>query len=149
MTLYMETTKISPGQTVGEIMKILGVYGAVLILTEYDNKEVSAVSFELQVGPHQIVPFRLPCRWKAIYEMLLRRRKRDRYRQGTEELLMAQSKRVAWRQILRWVEAQLALVDTKMVDIGEVFMPYISMGNQTFYEKISENNFKMIGWERE
>lgn len=146
MTLYMETTKISPGQTVGEIQKILGLYGALSILTEYENKEVSAVSFELQVGP-KVIPFRLPCRWKSVFETIKRRKKRNIFRPGFEEALELQSKRVAWRQILRWVEAQLALVDTGMVNMGEVFMPYISLGGQTFYEKIAEDSFKMIGWE--
>lgn len=145
MSLYMETTKISPGQTVGEIQKILGIYGALSILTEYENKEVSAVSFELQIGP-RIVPFRLPCRWKAVFETLRKRRKRDRYRSGLEEALEMQAKRVAWRQILRWVEAQLALVDTGMVSMQEVFIPYIRLGETTLYEKMVENDFKMITW---
>jgi len=52
---------------------------------------------------------------------------------------------VAWRQILRWIEAQLALVDTEMVQIQEVFMPYLQMNTgQTLYEKLEETKFKMI-----
>jgi hypothetical protein len=42
---------------------------------------------------------------------------------------------VAWRQILRWVQAQMALVETKMVKVEEVFLPYIQgPGGQTVYE---------------
>ncbi|MDD4980682.1 MAG: hypothetical protein PHC54_05390 [Candidatus Omnitrophica bacterium] len=54
-----------------------------------------------------------------------------------------QAKRVAWRQILRWVEAQMALVETNMVKIQEVFMPYIQMtiSGQTLYEKIEQKGF--------
>jgi hypothetical protein len=46
-TLFMETTKIEPSQTVGEIQKILGQYGASAIRTDYDRGEVIAVSFTI------------------------------------------------------------------------------------------------------
>ena len=39
-TIFMETTRIEPSQTVGEIQKLLGEYGASAIRTDYDNGEV-------------------------------------------------------------------------------------------------------------
>lgn len=36
----------------------------------------------------------------------------------------AQAERTAWRQVLRWVEAQMALIDAGMTQTHEVFMPY-------------------------
>jgi len=36
-TLFMETTQIDTAQTVGEIQKVLGQYGASAIMTEYDD----------------------------------------------------------------------------------------------------------------
>lgn len=139
-TLFMETTHIEPSQTVGEIQRILGRYGASAILTEYNNREVMAVSFKVRFND-QDIPFRLPCRWEAILKKLQSKRKRKPYKRSDE----AQARRVAWRQILRWIEAQLALVDTEMVQIQEVFMPYLQMNTgQTLYEKLEETKFKMI-----
>ncbi len=36
----------------------------------------------------------------------------------------AQAERTAWRQVLRWVEAQMAMIDAGMTQTQEVFMPY-------------------------
>ena len=137
-SLFMETTKIEPSQTVGEIQKILGQYGAAAIRMDYVEREVSAVSFTVLVnGEH--IPFRLPCRWEAIYEKLKARRKRRPYKRNDE----AQARRVAWRQILRWVESQLALVDTEMVKLPEVFMSYLIVDKgQTLYEKIESQSWR-------
>jgi hypothetical protein len=138
--LFMETTQIDSSQTVGEIQQVLGKYGASAILTEYNNGEVTAVSFRVKFNA-QDIPFRLPCRWEKILTILQARRKRRPYKRSIE----VQARRVAWRQVLRWIEAQLALVDTEMVQIQEVFMPYLQMNTgQTLYEKLEETKFKMI-----
>ena len=140
--LYMETTKISAEQTVTEIQKVLGKYGAGKILTEYKDGEIIAVSFSVNISNNDI-PFKLPCRWQAIYNEFASRRKT--HRKNSEEKDIKQAKRTAWRQILRWVEAQLALVNTNMVKIQEVFMPYIQVNiKQTLYEKLEEEKFKII-----
>jgi hypothetical protein len=60
---------------------------------------------------------------------------------------MEQAERVAWRQLLRWVQAQLAMIDTGMVRTEEVFMPYIVVNaatNQTLFERMVETQFKML-----
>ena len=140
--LFMETTKIPPEDTVAQIQKILGKYGAGKILTEYERGEVSGLSFIVDISGHS-VPFTLPCRWKSIHEVLLNRIKK--YHSGTEERITAQAKRVAWRQILRWVEAQMALVQTDMVKIQEVFLPYMRVNKgQTLYEQLEQDKFKML-----
>lgn len=140
-TLFMETTKIEPEQTVAQIQRVLGQYGAAGVMTEYEKGEVVGVAFKIKIAGKDI-PFRLPCRWEAIDKALMSRRKRLR---NTDEIAK-QAKRIAWRQILRWVEAQMALVETDMVKIQEVFMPYVQVNlkGQTLYEKIEQEQFKML-----
>ena len=141
-SLFMETTRIEPSQTVGEIQKILGEYGASAIRTDYEQGEVVAVSFTVKIDGDQI-PFRLPCRWEAIKTIFESRRKRRSRRGRPVGDLTAQAKRVAWRQILRWVEAQLALTETKMAKLHEVFMPYLIVDKgQTIFEKLESQNWK-------
>lgn len=36
----------------------------------------------------------------------------------------SQAERTAWRLVLRWVQAQLAMIETGMVSAPEVFYPY-------------------------
>lgn len=144
-SLFMETTHIEASQTVGEIQRLLGNCGASAVLTEYEKGEVIAVSFRVRFNS-QDIPFRLPCRWQAILKKLQSKRKRRPYKRNDE----AQARRVAWRQILRWIEAQLALIDTEMVQIQEVFMPYLQMNTgQTLYEKLEETKFKLIDHKKE
>lgn len=141
-TLFMETTKIDAGQTVGEIQRILGGYGATAIMTEYEKGEVAAVSFTVCIGGND-VPFRLPCRYEAVHKFMMARMKKFREKRFDE--YRAQSKRVAWRQVLRWIQAQMALVETEMVTMQEVFLPYMrSKNGKTLYEMMEQNSFKML-----
>ena len=38
-----------------------------------------------------------------------------------------------WRMIEEWILAQMVLVETEMVSVEEVFMPYMLTGKQTLY----------------
>jgi hypothetical protein len=60
--------------------------------------------------------------------------------------LRPQAKRIAWRQILRWIEAQMAFARTGMVKIQEVFMPYIqvSITGQTLYERFEQKGLTAL-----
>ncbi|MFA5499463.1 MAG: hypothetical protein WC404_00110 [Candidatus Omnitrophota bacterium] len=148
-TLFMETTKIAPEITVSQIQAILGRYGAKAIMTEYENREVSAVSFQIDVAG-QLVPFRLPCRWEAVMDFLCKRRKYGTRSIKSSAKIEAQAKRVAWRQVLRWIEAQMALVETNMVKVQEVFMPYMFLkSGKTLYEKIEQTGFAQLENKRE
>jgi hypothetical protein len=141
-TLYMETTKIQTAQTVADIQKVLGLYGASAIRIDYEDGEVSAVSFLIRTSSGEI-PFKLPCRWQSIFDHLQKKRKMHRSQKEDED--RAQAKRVAWRQVLRWIEAQFALVDTGMVQTVEVFMSYIQGNNgKTLFEHYQDNGFKML-----
>lgn len=139
-TLFMETTKINPEQTVGEIQSVLGKYGAAGIQMEYQDGEIKAVAFILNIQERR-VPFLLPCRWEAVYKTMTGRMRKQRASRADEYVL--QSKRVAWRQILRWVEAQMAMVETDMVKIEEVFMPYAVIDNKgtTLFQKMVGSKF--------
>lgn len=142
MALFMETTEIAPDRTIAEISQALAQSGAQAILTEYKGGEIEAVSFRIEVAG-QLVPFRLPCRWEAVYQLLQDCRRHARWRH--EERDRAQAKRVAWRQILRWVQAQLALVQTSMVSVQEVFLPYVQLrGGQTLFERVAGQQFLQL-----
>lgn len=146
-TLFMETTEIAPERTIAEIEAFLIAYGANAVLKEYAGGAIEAVSFRIKIGGND-VPFRLPCRWQAIASIFEKRKAgKWNYVLGaeTKKRCADQARRVAWRQILRWVQAQLALVDTEMVKVEEVFFPYIQVkGGKTIYE-INQGNLLQLG----
>lgn len=139
--IFMETTRIDVKRTVNEIQELLSGCGAGVILLEYQSGKVSALSFKYQVGD-QLLPFRLPCRWELMMERLKETGRNPKSDDSFEEW----ARRVAWRQILRWVQAQMALVETRMVKIEEVFFPYIqTRSGQTIFELQSGKNFALLG----
>ena len=61
-----------------------------------------------------------------------------------EERRRKQAARVAWRIILGWVKAQLAIIETEMVQLDEVFLPYMLSGDRTLYQHLEDNQFRAL-----
>lgn len=142
-TIFMETTRISAERTVAEVQQVLAKHGANCVLLEYESMQIAAVSFKYDVGG-QLIPFRLPCRWPAVETVLRKSGKRPRY----DDTFEAWARRVAWRQILRWVEAQMAMVDTSMVKVQEVFFPYMQTASGgTVFELAEERGLTALAWD--
>ena len=137
--LYMASTKIPCSQTAGEIQALIGRSGAKKIMTEYESGEITAISFTIENGGREI-HFRLPMRWEACLEAM----KNDRQTANTF-CNPEQAKRTAWRILLRWVQAQFAMIETGMVTLTEVMLPYIQVNaRETLYEKMIEGGFKNL-----
>lgn len=150
-TLYMETTQISVDKTAQEITAALVASGARQIAMDYDEAgRLAGLSFILAT-PAGPVPFKLPVRTEPIYRIFWGRRNVNRlpWRKEDQDKLKAadraQAERVAWRQLLRWIQAQLAMIDTGMVQSAEVFLPYMqSQDGRTLFEHMAETKFKAI-----
>lgn len=132
MSLLNYTTQVSADRTVSEIQQCLVKHGATSILNEYDNNGfIIALSFKIRLND-QDLGFRLPSDWRPVLEILKQDLKIPR-RLVTQE----QALKVAWRIIKDWVEAQMAIVETKMVKVEQVFLPYAIMRDgQTLSDKI-------------
>lgn len=138
-TLYMETTKKEPEETSSEIIKALKSYGLKRFMFDYDEGEIVGCIFTLSFEDGKEVPIRLPIRWEPLWEKA--ERGETKYIKDED-----QAKRVAWRQVLRWIESQLALIEIGMVDIAEVFLPYMMVDKKrTLYQYMVANNMKLIG----
>ena len=135
--LYMETTTKSPEQTSAEIESILMKYGLTKFMKNYKDGSVIGCVFGIKIDGKE-VPISLPVNWEPLFEMS---------RQGKTKYIRTkeQAQRVAWRQVLRWIEAQLAIVNIGMVELGEVFLPYVLVQeNRTVYQEIKSRNFTLL-----
>ena len=142
MPLLNYTTKVDADRTAGEIAKCLSMHGAQAVLTEYDPKDsyVTAISFRLNLAGNMI-SFRLPCDWKPVLQILDDDRKVPR-----SQVNRTQAVRVAWRIVKDWVEAQMALVETKMATTQEVFLPYAIMKDgRTLASAVGQNPGFFLG----
>jgi hypothetical protein len=91
-----------PRRPSGEIIGILTAHGARAILQEYDDHgAITGLSFQIDVGEQEL-GFRLPADWCAVLRVMERDRRVPR-RLKTHE----QARRVAWRILKDWIEAQI------------------------------------------
>ncbi len=138
--LYMHSTEVEVIRTIGDIQGYLVRMGANQIMTKFsEDKEPMALFFTIAIDGKNI-PFQLPARISPIYKIL----HAGRYL-SNHEADLAQAKRVAWRQIYRWVQAQLALIETGMVEAAEVLTPYMQVApNQSLYQKLAAEQFRNL-----
>ena len=135
--IALETTTVAPEKTAAEIEEMLAKHGARRLVKEYDaGGRPSGLMFEM-VTEEGAIPFKLPINTDAVYQILIAKRSNAYYRQDVQARVHAQAERTAWRIVREWVHAQLALIQTNMVTVVEVFMPYMLMdGNETAYERM-------------
>jgi len=126
MALLNYTTTIDAEQTIGEIQKVLSKYGVMAMMTEYDDAQVSAVSFKMEVDGKPM-GFKMPCNWRAVRKIFNEQGITTGKIKHKDKDLDKQAIRTAWRIIKVWVEAQLTLVEINMVSIPQVFLPYAIM----------------------
>lgn len=142
-TIYLETTEVPAERTAGEISSLLAQNGATKILSEYgpDGKAIG-LTFGICVKGRDIA-YRLPIRTKPIFDLLQSSRKHSRWKYTESD--KAQAVRIAWRQTFRWIQAQMAMIQTGMVDVQEAFAAYtLCAGGQTLYERLTEGQYKLL-----
>jgi hypothetical protein len=147
MPLLNYTTRTAVDKSIAQIQKALIKAGATSFQQDFDEKgNVSAVSFKITI-PHpddrsQYVPisYRLPADVPAVMQVLKNQRVEGRY-QGEEH-----ARRVAWRILKDWIEAQMAIVETKMVTLPQVMLPYATdESGTTLWEKVAANPRLLLG----
>lgn len=131
MPLLNYTTKVNVYTTLGEIQAILVKHGAKKIMQDYDDEgRITALAFgvETPAGPRGI---RLPANVDAVHTVLAKQKiKCDR----------EQAERVAWRIVKDWVEAQMAILESEMVQLDQIFLPYmVNDKGQTVFEVYRNN----------
>jgi len=137
--IYMGTTKIDAGKTAAEISELLGRYGVTTVQSTFDRGEVVGLAFSIVAGSLELY-YKLPVRHEPVLQVLKKSKMRGEYKNE------AQARRTAWRQVLRWVEAQMALIETGMADIKEIFLPYMmTPQGRTLFQEMSGARFLLGG----
>ena len=142
MGLLNYSTKIPAAQTAGEIQGILGKHGAKAVMMEYgDDGGIQALSFTIKRGDNSL-GFRLPIAPDRVLKVLQVEYDSGKLRSHQGRPDREQSVKVAWRILKDWVEAQMAYLETNMVTMEELFLPYLLSGdNKTLYQVMSERGF--------
>lgn len=142
MPILNYTTTVDAFKTVSEIEYILMKHKAKSIMKNYDGEMITSMSFLIDAGSRQI-PVKMPVKIDECLKVLQKEKQAgSRNIKATRE----QAERVAWRIMKDWVEAQMALLDVEMVELQEIFLPYIvDQRGQTVYEKLEQRQFLLEG----
>ncbi len=123
MALLNYTTRISVGQTLGEIQEMLAQAGAKKLQIDYQNGLPIGVTFliETSFGDRG---YDLTADVDAVYRVLCQEPVDGRYKRRD------QAARTAWRIQKDWLEAQLAKISTGMATLELLMLPYMLMNRE-------------------
>ncbi|MDD2822822.1 MAG: hypothetical protein PHQ59_01950 [Candidatus Daviesbacteria bacterium] len=138
------TTEIEAYKTINEIQQTLAVNGAKSILSNYNKAgQIEALSFSIDVNGKEL-GIKLPCDKQPVLRVLEEQVRQGKIRSGYAN--EDQALRVAWRIVKVWIDAQMAILQTKMVKMEQIFLPYmVTKNGQTLFETLNESGFKMLG----
>jgi hypothetical protein len=131
MPLKNYTTQVPADRSIAEIQQALVKNGASGVAYEFEpGGRIAGLMFRLNVHG-QTVQFSLPVNWKLLQVVL----KEQKVRNWQDEHYVY---RVAWRNLRDWVLAQMALYETAMVELPQVFLPFAQNAatGKTLYESV-------------
>ena len=132
------TTRVGAEDTAAQIISLLVRHGAQKVMQDFDDGEVTAIT-RATATPHGIVGFRLPIDVERCYAVLMEQRLLPRDTQAARQ----QARRVAWRIVKDWVDAQMALLQTQMVSLDQLMLPYaVGRDGQTVYEHMVAGGYQ-------
>lgn len=136
------TTEIPVEKTLMEVQSLLASKGAQKIMIEYESGAPSGLTFLLETPKVQI-PIRLPARVANVEKFMHNKRRTIVHKISIKRAIAEQAQRTAWRNIKDWIDAQIALIETEMVTMQEVFFPYIVMGENTIFERFESGSLQL------
>lgn len=143
MPLLNYTTKIAAANTAQQIMLVLAEHGVKNILTDWKDGRCVGLAFRIEVGDTPL-DFRLPVDPIPVQTLLEQQYKRRRV--ARRYVTPEQAANVAWRIVKDWIEAQMALLETGMVQMEEIFLPYlVTSGGRTMYQVMVGTRFQLTG----
>jgi hypothetical protein len=140
MPILNYTTSVEAAKSIDEIQRILARHGARSITTDYDdNGNVSGIMFTIQIEGLPL-SVRLPVNVEGVFDQLWKAKGVPRKAKSR-----LQARRVAWRILKDWLEAQLALYEAGQAEMGQVLMPYaIDAQGVTAYQMFKESHVKQL-----
>lgn len=136
MAIKNYRTRVGFYRTISEIEKILSEHGVTQVSKVLEDGDPVAIYFTI---PYNNIPvnYKLQTNWEKVYKIL----------QDTSGAKKTEkhAKRVAWRNIKDWIDAQTALIETEMVELQQIFLPYmVDQNDQTVYDRFLEQGPKLL-----
>lgn len=130
MPLKDYSTTVPVHRSIGEITQALVKSGARGVAQGYDEHgHVTGLEFAIP-QPTGMTRYVLPVRSSAVAEVLHKQKVSPRFQEHEHV------ERVSWRIMRDWVLAQLAIIETQMVSLPQVMLPYmLTEDGSTVFER--------------
>jgi len=130
--------------TFEKIQKVLASHGANRIMYDYGpDGQLTAITFGLDLNG-QPMGFRLPALVENVVQIMYGGEDRYGRQKKITQAQRDQAYKTAWANIRDWIDAQMALIDTRQVKLEQVFLPYLIMkGNETLFEQLERKQFAL------
>jgi hypothetical protein len=143
-TIKNYTSAVPVERTIASIEQELVKIGVTQIVKSYDSEGLPmGIIFSIQIPTVGFFNFKIPARVEAAHDLL---KTIPMYKKKNKEWLKAQSRRTAWKIVLEWVAAQVAMVQLNNIDAMQMFLQfsYNPKTQETLYDRISGNGFRML-----
>lgn len=135
MPIKNYTSESPASRSIQDIQDALVKHGASGVLFEYEQGtgRIAALKFKLPFKGNDI-GFSLPVDWTKFRAVLMEQKVLTSKTKNNDD----RAYRTAWRCLRDWVLAQLALYETQMVEMAQVFLPYAVTkdGVSTLYDRV-------------
>lgn len=144
MAIKNYTSTVPMINSISRIEHRLAQAGALHISKSYENEKPIGMLFQIQSNGIPVV-FKLPAKAGRVFDWLKMQKKRPPTKSQMEQI-RAQADRTAWKILSDWIDIQISLIELGQAEVMEIFLPYAydEGKGQTLYEKLEENNFKLL-----
>lgn len=137
------TTTIDPQTTAAECLAILAKHGANHVAISFNgNREPDGLSFAIETpwGPrHFALPVNASGTQKALDKAYQKRLVERRHTTAEH------ARRVSWRVLKVWLEAQLSLIEAGLADLAEIMLPWMRVDEErTLYAAYQDDQRKAL-----
>ena len=144
MKIKNYTSNIPVERSIMAIEKLLMDFNCTHIAKIINKGRVEGFIFQIiddQRGP---ISFKLPVKQIAVQRIFEGKIKRPH--KGTQNRVIDQAERTAWKILHDWVEIQLTMVALEQAESIQIFLPYAYDFNEqkTLFEKYKDGGFKLL-----
>ncbi|QYN41008.1 hypothetical protein K1T35_47560 (plasmid) [Pseudonocardia sp. DSM 110487] len=137
------TTTVPTSRTVAQMQEELARHGASAVVVQYADGRPTGLSFQI-AGPHGLRAFTLPVDVVPVQKILDRQWSAGQVKRA--HATPEHAERVAWRVAKDWLEVQLAIVQTAMVTLEQVMLPFmvVDPAGTTLYQRYVDEDLKAL-----
>lgn len=141
MPILNYRTTVDAGKTALEIQAKLVAHGAASIQVDYVAGEPTGLAFRLRT-PRGDEAYKLPANVDGVFRTLTQQADAGAVRRSF--VTRKHARRVAWRILKDWIEAQAAIIEAGMATFDDVLLPYmLAPGGQTVYELYADRRLAL------